>query len=110
MSCEDSNWVVTYKIGVTSGDVNKRLSQLQTGNPYKLSVVYVFESKYSNKVESYLHKRFGTFNVRNEWFELSDSQVNSFIHECQVAHNMFDVLNNRNTYYNRDLLYIPDLF
>lgn len=81
-----------YKIGVTSGDVNKRVKQLQTGNSDKIIVVNVFKSDFNRKIESRLHKKYETKRLEGEWFQLNDEDVNNFINECQDFHDTFELL------------------
>jgi len=61
-----------YKIGVTQ-NINKRLIQLQTSNPMSLNLIHNFVGGY--KTEFYLHKLFFNYQVKNEWFELSQDYV-----------------------------------
>lgn len=49
-----------YKIGI-SKQPNKRLSEIQTGNPYKLEVLYTFKTKYANEVETDYHNLFSEY-------------------------------------------------
>ena len=61
----------TVKIGVTGqDDVNKRLKQLQTGNPWRLRVLKVIYRPDAYAFEDALHQRFRRWRVRmdGEWF------------------------------------------
>ena len=81
-----------FKIGVTTGDVEKRLKKLQTGNGGKLHIVHVQETDKPFKMETMLHHRFFSKKKLNEWFELSPDEVIHFEDYCnQCQHNM-DVL------------------
>lgn len=55
------------KIGVAL-DVEKRLKQLQTGHPHKLSVLLVLDEN----IESALHEHFSEFRAEGEWFHYAD--------------------------------------
>jgi len=55
------------KIGYTSGPAEKRLRGLQTGNPYKLRILKVFDG--DERHESELHRRFAGHRIRGEWFD-----------------------------------------
>ena len=57
------------KIGY-SKNPEKRLLEIQTGNPYRLSLLSVIEGDVSTERE--LHKRFVDLRVGGEWFLLSD--------------------------------------
>jgi len=59
------------KIGVFSGDVNRRLKSLQTGNPKQLRVVETVLCDLPLYREQVLHKRYKNLHVRGEWFRYS---------------------------------------
>ena len=71
-----------YKIGVSS-DVQRRIRNLQTANPVKLSIVHQFETNYAHKIEKILHRRYMHLKKEGEWFELDDSCVDIFMSECK---------------------------
>lgn len=54
------------KIGV-SLDPEKRLKELQTGNPFKLSIAKVVEGSYNE--ESKLHAMLNLYQINNEWYD-----------------------------------------
>ncbi len=88
-----------YKIGITTGNVEKRIKQLKTGNPYELTLVNVFECEYHRKVESWMHKRYSNQREEGEWFTLKDENVFSFINDCEQAHNTIKLLLEQNPFY-----------
>jgi hypothetical protein len=57
------------KVG-TSSDVNKRMKQIQTGNPDKVEKLAEFEG-FAEK-ESGIHKELSDIHVRGEWFKFGD--------------------------------------
>jgi hypothetical protein len=67
--------VFTYFIGADVGpikigkakNVKHRLSELQTGHPYKLQILGVIYG--DMRLESALHKKFGNIRLEGEWFE-----------------------------------------
>lgn len=61
-----------YKIGCTS-DINKRFLCLQTATPFDLEIVHTFKGGY--KTEYYLQQVFKKYQIKNEWFELSENYV-----------------------------------
>jgi len=69
---------IVYKIGRTKRDVQKRIKELSTGNPGKITIEYVIETKNSSKLESALHGHFSHCRINNEWFN-SDLDVNVYI-------------------------------
>lgn len=59
-----------YKIGIAV-DVENRLAQLATGNPFPLEVEIVYEFDNAEYVERALHQRYQDARQRGEWFSLS---------------------------------------
>ena len=55
------------KIGFTSGQVQKRISSLQTGHPYKLKLLATLPG--NRDYEKSLHERFAAFRLEGEWFQ-----------------------------------------
>jgi hypothetical protein len=72
-----------YKIGMTKGDINKRMKQLQTGNSNELFIHSYYKTKYPFRLEKILHNKFTNYNTLNEWFELPDSDVINFSNSCK---------------------------
>lgn len=82
-----------YKIGSTrSKDVNKRLKQLQTGNPNHLFIKESYQTEHPFKLEKMLHNRFKTYNVNGEWFELNEELVWQFKGICDYYSNIMESL------------------
>lgn len=54
------------KIGFTAGQVEKRLSSLQTAHPYKLELLATFPG--AIEYEKSLHDRFSSYKLEGEWF------------------------------------------
>jgi hypothetical protein len=72
-----------YKIGVAN-DVESRLAQLSTGNPFELKVLAVYTFENAELVERAIHQRFAIKRRRGEWFELSDNELQLFKQICQL--------------------------
>lgn len=58
----------SVKIGC-AGDVQKRMRELQTGNPYTLELLLTLPG--SQEEEFTLHQQFAADLIRGEWFQLS---------------------------------------
>ena len=56
-----------YKIGI-SKDPEKRVKQLNTGNPEELVLIYTAKAEDGFKSESSLHRQLQSSNIRSEWF------------------------------------------
>jgi hypothetical protein len=54
------------KIG-RSNDPDRRIKDLQTGNPYKIKLIQVLENK--GHLEKALHKELKKFKIQLEWFD-----------------------------------------
>jgi hypothetical protein len=72
-----------YKIGIAN-DLQSRLAQLQTGNPYALVVEACFEFPNAGIVEKALHQKFAGVRTLGEWFSLGNGQVDEFLTLCRV--------------------------
>ncbi len=72
-----------YKIGIAN-DVQSRLAQLSTGNPFKLDVLAVYGFDSAEIVERALHQKFSKQRIRGEWFEIGEEAEMNFRHICQV--------------------------
>lgn len=69
------------KIGVTS-DIDNRISNLQTGNPYVLKCKALIPCKDKTQaynLESYLHHRFKKKRMTGEWFRLYEFNLKSIL-------------------------------
>lgn len=98
--CDNSNEF--YKIGITKGDINKRMKKLQTGNATKLYLITYHETYYPYRVENMLHSHFKSKNVLNEWFALSKEDVISFKKLCDDIENTINVLKD-NPFFSKNL-------
>lgn len=81
-----------FKIGVTRGDVNKRLKKLQTGNPEQLYVRHSFKTHSPFKLEKMLHVIYANNKELNEWFNVEGDDINNFIETCEKCQKNIDAL------------------
>lgn len=63
-----------YKIGIAK-DVDKRIRQMQGGNPFELKLVHAFRSRDPHGDEALLHAYFRGGRIRGEWFRLDVRDV-----------------------------------
>lgn len=56
------------KIGVTN-NIDRRIKQLQTGNPDEILLEFIEERHKPTKAESFIHRHFRRNCVSGEWFE-----------------------------------------
>ena len=92
-----------YKIGVTRGNVNKRMKTLQTGNSGELFVEKIHETKHPFIVENILHNRFSHKQKINEWFELDLEEIVKFNEQCESIEKIIDVMKD-NTFFKKKYL------
>lgn len=88
--------VVHYKIGIAK-NINKRIKELQTGNPMKLVLINQFESEFPTLVEKTLHRKFNLLHENGEWFNLEQKDVDDFIINCQKLEKDFKYLSENNS-------------
>lgn len=89
-----------HKIGITTKSVEKRISQLQTGNPYTISVLRQYKTRNYLKIEKMLHRRFKSLTEQeNEWRKLKDEDVFNFIKMCKEMDDTINFLLEHNTVY-----------
>ena len=91
-----------YKIGVTRGDVSKRIKKLQTGNSGEIYLVSQYQTEHPFMMEKMLHARFNVDKVLNEWFELKNEDVIGFTRHCKEIEEIIDAL--KDNYYFRNKL------
>jgi len=81
-----------YKIGITTRKSTKRIRELQTGNAEEIKLISEFKSKWYNKIEGTLHRRYHLNRLKGEWFDLKEKDTQNFISECQNIHDRFQML------------------
>lgn len=91
-----------YKIGVTRGDIEKRIKKLQTGNSGEIYLVDRYETEHPFMMEKMLHIRFNNDKVLNEWFELQHEDVVKFKEHCESVEEAINAL--KDNYYFRNKL------
>ena len=98
------------KIGVVLNpqieDIEKRMTQLGTGNPFKVECEHSVPCDEPRVMEKYWHSVHQEHRVRNEWFNLSDEKkvremlsVTTDFHHTGVFHGdlqLFEEIRNRN--------------
>lgn len=91
----------SHKIGISKNEPIKRLKQLQTGNPNKISILNFYESINYKRIEKWLHTKYSLNKTlaENEWFKLSDEQVLMFTDTCKKADETISFLLKENPFY-----------
>ena len=79
----DSGQDNTFKIGVTRGNIEKRIKKLQTGNGEEIFLVNYYETDYPFLIEKMMHQKHCSDKKMNEWFYLDSEGVNNFKKDCE---------------------------
>lgn len=77
---------------MTKNKIEKRVAELQTGNPNEIWIHSYYETQYPLKIEKMMHGRHASSNVKNEWFDLSVSEVINFKNECKQCEEILKAL------------------
>ena len=89
----------TYKIGITSNSVKKRIGELQTGNSSEIKELYSYETKNYKRLERILHLYYSNQNIKNELFELKEVQWLNFLVKCKEFDESIEILKKENYWY-----------
>ncbi len=76
------------KIGFTRNSIEDRIRNFQHGNPHKITLHSVYMSDNAFSLEKYLHIKFKEFNIRGEWFSLSDEEkakIPLYVYESKLT-------------------------
>ena len=83
-----------YKIGVTTGSIEKRIKKLQTGNSGEITMSRYYETDYPFFIERALHLKYESKKVLNEWFSLTDEDAKNFIPDCKKIEERIRIMEN----------------
>lgn len=70
-----------FKIGRTSGMVEKRIQSLQTGCPYPIREYASFQCNDSGKVEREIHEHLDGYRLQGEWFQVPTDELDRVLDE-----------------------------
>lgn len=95
---EDTN---IYKIGFTKQTPEKRVKNLQTGNPNKIVLVNSYKSEIAPSIESVIHNYFkhkknnpeDGLRLLGEWFLLEKLDVEKFQETCKIIESNLKTIN-----------------
>jgi hypothetical protein len=80
------------KIGIAN-DVQSRMAQLQTGNPYRLELMSCYGFDDASLVERALHQAYAKMRGVGEWFRLTAKQSEDFETICQMLGGEYATIN-----------------
>ena len=97
----DKNGDETYKIGISKNDPELRVKQLATGNPDNISLLKVYPSLNYKKVEQWMHRKYDSSKTlaKNEWRNLTNEEVSSFLDDCKKADDTISLLHSSNPFF-----------
>jgi hypothetical protein len=76
-----------FKIGRTDGDVEARIRQLATGNPYRLTKFDIIDTEHDSLCETYLHRMLRSkrslASGAREFFVIAPEELTSVIREAR---------------------------
>ena len=83
-----------FKIGVTEQTIEKRIRDLQTGNPEEIWCRDYLEvpRKYLYRLEKMMHLKHHVSKVKNEWYELPIEAIASFRTNCKKSLEILESL------------------
>lgn len=81
-----------FKIGITKQNIQKRIKELQTGNPNEIWCHSYYETDCPLKIEKMMHGRHTSSNIKNEWFNMTVSEVYNFKNECKQCEEILKAL------------------
>ncbi|NER47575.1 MAG: GIY-YIG nuclease family protein [Symploca sp. SIO1A3] len=73
-----------YKIGLTTRSVETRFTELNSSqSPFPLELIDWFETDDVTEDEGYLHEKFASYRVHNEWFSFDKRTLKEVRREYQ---------------------------
>ena len=64
-----------WKCGITTRNPERRITEMQTGNPHKLKIAFSKIVKDCKLGESLAHKKLSAFHHRGEWFRGEEKEI-----------------------------------
>jgi hypothetical protein len=90
----DSGHDNMFKIGITRGNIEKRVKKLQTGNANEIFLVNYYETEYPFFIEKMMHLRHFGNHKHGEWFELESYDLSNFIKHCKECEEIAEAMKN----------------
>ena len=82
-----------FKIGMTKKkDINARIKELQTGNPYEIWLRAYYKTNNPLKIEKMMHAKHASSNIKNEWFDLTSKDIINFEKNCRECEKILEAL------------------
>ena len=68
-----------YKIGISKDTPKNRLSGIQVGSPFPLTMTHIIYCDYFSYVEKLIHSKYSKYRVLGEWFELNEKTLKNVV-------------------------------
>ena len=81
--CAEINGERLHKIGYTKRRIEERIKEFKTGNASEFYIIDSFKSEWGTKIEANLKRKFKIYNIRGEWFNLPQSEIDNFYSYCK---------------------------
>lgn len=90
-----------YKIGISTGPIEKRIKAMQTGNSNEIILINHFNTAHYRKIESHLHRLYSKYSTDGgkEWFTLPSEEIFKFKTICEKLNDNFNFLNDNNQFF-----------
>jgi len=73
-----------YKIGISKNTPYNRLSGLQSGCPFELSIIDVYVVNNYRKMENILHNKYKKYHTLGEWFKFDNDMINKVKNDLKL--------------------------
>lgn len=98
MECVSELNSAKYKIGI-SLNPEKRISQLQTGNPDQLKLIDKYKSDIAERIEKTIHRQYSYLKKEGEWFDLNIDDIQNFNKNCKRIETNLKLVYNQKLFY-----------
>jgi hypothetical protein len=72
------------KVGITTNDVEQRIQDLQTGNPYRIRCVAAFPTPVARQVEHWVHRANAARVAHLEWLRAARLEIPALVSSAQL--------------------------
>ena len=80
------------KVGITKNDVERRIEQLQTGNPYRIRCEASFLTPVARQVEHWVHRNYASRVAQLEWLRVPRQEIPALVAAAQREAKRFALI------------------
>lgn len=74
-----------FKIGITKTDIQRRFSNIQSGNMFKLKLIGFIPSENPRKLEKKIHSHFENKKMEGEWFNITSNNLFEVLEKLDLS-------------------------